>query len=165
MMNDTKETPCDRPGAYFVVHIKKTDGPPIFMFQSITFFKNKRNQGIALRKGKRTGLVRGIEDLDKICAVFCQQDSCVEIKFLLLYRKHHTNVNNFIQNLRNILNKVSVDVVLGDFNVNYFSDKDSAELKSASEESLDFQQVVKKPTFISGSLLGHVYVKMLLLRS
>ena len=56
-------------------------------------------------------------------------------------------------------------MVLGDFNVNYFSDKDSAELKSASEESLDFKQVVKKPTFISGSLLDHVYVKMLLLRS
>ena len=37
-------------------------------------------------------------------AVFCQQDSCVKIKFLLLYRKHNRNVNNFIQNLRNILN-------------------------------------------------------------
>ena len=94
------------------------------------------------------------------CAVFCQQDSCVKIKFLLLYRKHNTNVNNFIQNLRNILNEVSVDMVLGDFNVNYFSDKDSAELKSRLEESLDFQQVVKKPTFVSGSLLDHVYVKL-----
>ena len=51
------------------------------------------------------------------CAVFCQQDSCVKIKFLLLYRKQH-NVNNFIQNLRNILNEVSVDMVLGDFKVN-----------------------------------------------
>ena len=81
-------------------------------------------------------------------------------KFLLLYRKHNTNVDNFIQNLRNILNEVSVDMVLGGFNVNYFSDKDSAELKSRLEESLDFQQVVKKPTFISGSLLDHVYVKL-----
>ena len=93
-------------------------------------------------------------------AVFCQQDSCVKIKLLLLYWKHNANVNNFIQNLRNILNEVSVDMVHGGFNVNYFSDKDSAELKSRLEESLDFQEVVKKPTFISGSLLDHVYVKL-----
>ena len=51
-------------------------------------------------------------------------------------------------------------MVLGDFNVNYFSDKDSSELKSRLEESLDFQQVVKKPTFISRSLLDDVYVKL-----
>ena len=51
-------------------------------------------------------------------------------------------------------------MVLGDFDVNEFSDKDSAELKSRLEESLDFQQVVKKRTFISGSLLDHVYVKL-----
>ena len=51
-------------------------------------------------------------------------------------------------------------MVLGDFDVNEFSDKDSAELKRRLEESLDFQQVVKKRTFISGSLLDHVYVKL-----
>ena len=51
-------------------------------------------------------------------------------------------------------------MVHGDFNVNYFSDKDSSELKSRLEESLDFQQVVKKPTFISRSLLDDVYVKL-----
>ena len=98
--------------------------------------------------------------LCKFLCCICQQDSCVKIKYLLLYRKHNTNVNNFIQNLRNILNEVSVDMVLGDFNVNYFSDKDSSELKSRLEESLDFQQVVKKPTFISRSLLDDVYVKL-----
>ena len=51
-----------------------------------------------------------------------------------------------------------LDVVFGDFNINYFVDTEFEPLK-LSMESAGFNQVVCCPTFISGSLLDHVYLK------
>ena len=59
-----------------------------------------------------------------------------------------------------MLNQHSVDVILGDFNLNYFREKDCRFLTTTLEGILGFQQIVNKPTFVSsGSLLDHVYIK------
>lgn len=52
----------------------------------------------------------------------------------------------------------NIDVILGDLNMNYFSTKDMAPLASLMV-SYNYVQIVKRPTFISGSLLDHVYIK------
>ena len=79
--------------------------------------------------------------------------------FLLVYRKQSTSIRNYITGLKNILSVHDIDTVLGDFNINYFNDKDSFPLKSMME-SLEYKQIVQQPTFISsGSLIDHVYIK------
>ena len=54
---------------------------------------------------------------------------------------------------------MDIDVIFGDFNIDYFSEKDISPLKEIAD-SLNYVQLVNKPTFVSsGSLLDHVYVK------
>jgi len=53
----------------------------------------------------------------------------------------------------------SFDVILGDFTINYFDDKESDNLKNILESRLGYQQIVSKPTFLSGSLLDHVFIR------
>ena len=93
----------------------------------------------------------------KLAFVFQQ---CRDIgTILLLYRKQNSNVTHYLECLEYVLNSHCVDIVLGDFNINYLNDNQVQPLKSLME-SLDFCQVVKNPTFISsGSLLDHVYIK------
>ena len=79
--------------------------------------------------------------------------------FLLLYRKQSTSIPLFISNLEHILDLNNIDVVLGDFNINYFNSDDYLSLKSLMN-NFNFEQIVQQPTFISsGSLLDHIYVK------
>ena len=79
--------------------------------------------------------------------------------FLLLYRKTSTSIPLFISNLEHILNSNNIDVVLGDFNINYLNSDDNLLLKSLMN-NFNFEQIVQQPTFISsGSLLDHIYVK------
>ena len=90
--------------------------------------------------------------------VFTRQENC-EIRFLFLYRKKSSNLNNFVNNLDHITNWYTIDVILGDFNINYFDEKESHNLKNILENKLGYQQIVSNPTFLSGSLLDHVYIK------
>ena len=100
-------------------------------------------------------LINGV----KFCATFCEHQR-FEISFLLLYRKQNSNLHDFVDNLTEILNQYSVEVVLGDFNCNYFSEKKSSHLRTSLEERLGLQQIVNEPTFVSGgSVLDHVYIK------
>ena len=47
-------------------------------------------------------------------------------------------------------------MIFGDFNINYFDDKQSQELKRV----LGYKQIVTESTFVTGgSLLNHVYLK------
>ena len=48
---------------------------------------------------------------------------------LLLYRKHSCNVLQYIDTLHYILNSHDIDMILGDFNINYFNDDDIKPLK------------------------------------
>ena len=78
---------------------------------------------------------------------------------LLLYRKHGGNIQQFITCLNYIITSLDIDVIFGDFNIDYFNEKNISPLKVLAE-SLNYVQLVTKPSFISsGSLLDHVYVK------
>ena len=90
--------------------------------------------------------------------VFTSRGNC-EMTFLLLYRKQASNVQDFVNDLNHIVNWYTIDVILGDFNINYFDEKESQYLKNILENTLGYQQIVSKPTFLSGSLLDHVYIK------
>ena len=82
-----------------------------------------------------------------------------ELKFLLTHRKNNSDTQQYLQNLNNILQTTTVDIILGDFNINYFNELLILLLKQLTN-SLQYIQIVNKPTFISaGSLLDQVYVK------
>lgn len=83
----------------------------------------------------------------------------VKLSFLVIYCKQSTTIPDFITELEHILYNRDIDVVLGDFNINYMNSDDCNPLKSMMQ-SLSFNEVVKEPTYISsGSLLDHIYLK------
>ena len=83
----------------------------------------------------------------------------VKHSYLVIYRKQSRTIPGFITELEHILCNHDIDVVLGDFNINYINSDDCNPLKSMMQ-SLNFEQVVKEPTFISsGTLLDHIYLK------
>jgi hypothetical protein len=54
---------------------------------------------------------------------------------------------------------LDIDVIFGDFNIDYFNEKNISSLKVLAQ-SLNYVQLGSKPTFVSsGSLLNHVYIK------
>ena len=73
------------------------------------------------------------------------------IKLLLLYKKHALALNLFCDSLQGFVTNNSVDIILGDFNINGFN------------ENIRFlsrcDQLVNTSTHISGSLLDHVYIR------
>ena len=65
----------------------------------------------------------------------------------------------YLEVLEYILKSCKIDIVFGDFNINYLNQTQCQPLIS-SVESLGYAQIVTEPTFVSsGSLLDHVYVK------
>lgn len=82
----------------------------------------------------------------------------VNICLLLVYRKNNSNIVEFINDINYLVRSNSIDIILGDFNINYFNSKDIEPLTSLMQ-SLSYIQIVNEATFISGSLLDHVYVK------
>jgi hypothetical protein len=80
--------------------------------------------------------------------------------FLLLYRKNNSDIKQYVDGIRYLICSNSIDIILGDFNVNYLNETDVRLLKSMME-SLQFTQIVQNPTFISaGSTLDHIYLKL-----
>ena len=78
---------------------------------------------------------------------------------LVLYRKNSSNISQYVQDLRNILNSNAIDMILGDFNINYLNNDTIQPLKSLMD-SVEYSQIIQSPTFVSaGSTLAHVYVK------
>lgn len=81
------------------------------------------------------------------------------IRFLLTYRKNNSNITQYVENLNNILQRNTIDIILGDFNINYFNQVPILPLQQLMNSS-GYTQIVDKPTFLSaGSLLDQVYVK------
>jgi hypothetical protein len=69
---------------------------------------------------------------------------------LLLYRKNSSNILQYVDGIRYILNSYDIDMILGDFNINYLNDNDIKSLMN----SLNYSQIVQSPTFVSaGSTL------------
>jgi hypothetical protein len=78
---------------------------------------------------------------------------------LLLYRKNSSNILQYVDGIRNILNDHDIDMILGDFNINFFNEDEIKPLKTLMD-SLNYTQVVHSSTFVSaGTLLDHIYVK------
>ena len=64
-------------------------------------------------------------------------------------------------NLKNIISRCDfkIDMIFGDFNINYHNESDSELLKQIMD-NFGYIQIVKNATFVSaGSLLDHVYVR------
>ena len=80
-------------------------------------------------------------------------------EMLILYRKNRSNISQYIQDLRNIVNSYAIDIIMGDFNMNYLNDDTIEPLKTLMN-SLLYSQLVQGPTFVSaGSTLDQVYIK------
>ena len=79
---------------------------------------------------------------------------------LLLYRqKNYSNILQFVQDLGYVLTTCNIDIILGDFNINYLHDDSIRPLESLLS-SFGYSQIVQSPTFISaGSMLDQAYIK------
>jgi len=75
------------------------------------------------------------------------------ISFLLLYRKNSSNRQDSLYLVQHFLINESVNIILGDFNVNALSENNYF-----LDYLTDYHQVVTEPTHISGSLIDHIYV-------
>lgn len=80
-------------------------------------------------------------------------------RVLFLYRKNNSNIIQYVSHLRNILGTYPIDIILGDFNINYLNDDSIRPLKSLMT-SLGYSQFVQSPTFVSsGNILDQIYLK------
>ena len=70
--------------------------------------------------------------------IFTGRENC-EMTFLFLYRKQAFNVHDFVNNLAHITNWYTIDVILGNFNINYFDEKESHNLRNILESKLGYQ--------------------------
>ena len=90
---------------------------------------------------------------------FCDNKEVKQnISCLLIYHKNCWKIQEFVNGLKYLLRAQTVDILLGDFNINYFNSKDREPL-TLLMESLNYLDIVKGPTFISGSLLDHIYIR------
>ena len=73
---------------------------------------------------------------------------------MLLYRSPNSPITSFYNILENILSDSFIDIVLGDFNI------DTLNSININLNNLlwNYTLLVNEPTYISGSLLNHVYV-------
>ena len=70
-------------------------------------------------------------------------------------------------NLENIISHhdYKIDMIFGDFNINYHNESDSEQLRQIMD-NFGYIQIVKNATFVSASsLLDHVYVRSNLLNA
>ena len=66
--------------------------------------------------------------------------------------------SHFVSGIDYLLRAHSIDIILGVLYVNVFNTIDMQPLTNLME-SFNYVQIINEPTFISGSLLDHVYVK------
>ena len=85
-----------------------------------------------------------------------QSFSTEPVNIILLYRKNSLSANDLFYMLNNLINDdFDIHIILGDFNINAFTENNNYVFEYLS----DYQLVINEPTHISGSLLDHVYVK------
>ena len=75
-----------------------------------------------------------------------------EMKFLLLYRKQSMPLTSFYETMYYFTRTADIDVILGDFNINALSSNDNF-----TDLFVDFEQIVKSSTHISGSVRPCLY--------
>ena len=75
---------------------------------------------------------------------------------LLIYRKNGSNILQFVNAIDYLLRSHTIDIILGDLNINFFNTNDKKPLEAVMSR-FNYVQLVESPTFISDSLLDHVY--------
>ena len=78
------------------------------------------------------------------------------ITLLLLYRKHNSSIVRYVERLRYIINNHDIDIILGDFNINYFNDDEMKPLNDMMNSS-NYTQVVQRPTLTKPVDMGHMW--------
>ena len=74
------------------------------------------------------------------------------INILLIYRKQSWSHSVFYDHLTDLISTNNIHIILGDFNINAFTDIHLSNILS------NFKLIVEFSTHLSGSLLDHVYV-------
>ena len=88
------------------------------------------------------------------------------LTFLLIYRKNNSNTAQYVNCMDNILRTHSIDIILGDFNLNYLNPESSTMSLKQLMNSYCYTQIVNSPTFISaGTLLDQIIVNQNLLNT
>ena len=99
-----------------------------------------------------------ISSLNAVKFVIFSTNTLKRKTLLLLYQKHSTNIRQYVENLKHILDHNSVDMILGDFNINFLNNHEIKALKELMD-TFSYTQIVQSPTFLSaGSLLDHIYI-------
>ena len=78
------------------------------------------------------------------------------ITIVLIYCKNNTCLTSFYHALSDIVQLDTVNVVLGDFNINA---QDPAQVERLTEIFQNYKQIVEAPTHLGGATLDHIYVK------
>ena len=153
LLTETQLTPSDSDNDIqdhlypFILNRKDSDD----RYSSLTFCTKTT---VCIKEKEYFPVINGL----MFTTVFTRRENC-QMRFLFVYRKQTSNAHDFVNNLNHIINWYTIDVILGDFNINYFDEKESHNLKNILENTLGYQQIVSKPTFLSGSLLDHVYIR------
>ena len=85
--------------------------------------------------------------------------SCIaerSIKLLVVYRKNNTCLTSFYNICLDILLEQTIDIVVGDFNINALDLLQSNRLQQVFH---GYKQIVQKPTHLAGATLDHVYLR------
>ena len=97
-----------------------------------------------------------------IAALLRIKKAQLTINIIILYRNNNSAVANFLVNLRQIMAAHNIDIVLGDFNINFldFSHSSTSTLSDLME-SFNLKQTVPAATFVpTGTLIDRVYINM-----
>ena len=82
----------------------------------------------------------------------------IPVSMLLLYRKHGVSLDNLTYLITHFISKSNsnIKIILRDFNMNGFEQN-----KHLENILADYTWIVNQPSHLLGSLLGHVYIKMI----
>lgn len=68
-------------------------------------------------------------------------------RIILVYRKHSSNISQYENGIRDILNDYGIIIILSDITIDYLNHDDIKPLKTLML-SLKYTQLVKSPTFV-----------------
>ena len=121
-------------------------------------FNNNENKFLSLAYGCRNdGAVLNKFDANIVSNLSFKKYAFVDRVFalMLVYRKESMHMQSFFQMLQYLLATHSIDILAGDSNY----DLSKVSQNKFLDIFTDHVQMVNKPTHISGSLIGHVYIK------
>ena len=79
-----------------------------------------------------------------------------KIRLLLLYKTNRTSRDFFINQLNQYIERISVDIILGDFNIDGFTTEES---RLVHDTLQNYELSVDFPTHIDGGMLDHIWIR------